>query len=376
MKRIPLLLLATASAALGACGTHSHPAPLVFGTEPASTGRVYNSRADFYRQYAAQAKPAPVYASQNSVAAGAPLKSEAVDRSDLAPITTYGPPTRMSATDRRSVVVAPGDTVFAIARRTGVSPQAVIAENGLRAPYALTVGETLQIPNPEAKIANDVTRPAPEPVRIVAQQREATHIVQRGDTLYSISRSSGVPVATLAQANRLRAPYTLALGQRVLVPGAPAAVAENRAPAPTEDVGAIARDVSYTTTVKDPSQMFDWPVRGSIIGKFGSGSGGRRNDGINIAAPIGTPVRAAADGEVVYRGSELEGYGNLLLIKHADGYVTAYAHNDVMLVNKGDIVHKGQVIAKVGESGAASEPQLHFEIRHNLKSVDPVALLQ
>ena len=122
--------------------------------------------------------------------------------------------------------------------------------------------------------------------------------------------------------------------------------------------------------------MFDWPVKGAIIGQYGSGDLGRRNDGVNIAAPVGTPVRSAADGEVVYRGSELDGYGNLLLIKHDDGFVTAYAHNDVMLVRKGQKVRQGQVIAKVGQTGSAPEPQLHFEIRQNLKSVDPLAFLQ
>ncbi|MHA7873321.1 MAG: murein hydrolase activator EnvC family protein, partial [Hyphococcus sp.] len=121
--------------------------------------------------------------------------------------------------------------------------------------------------------------------------------------------------------------------------------------------------------------MFAWPVRGAVIAEYGSGDVGRRNDGVNIAAPAGTPVRAAADGEVVYRGSELDGFGNLLLVKHTDGFVTAYAHNDAMLVKKGDKVRQGQVIAKVGESGAVTSPQLHFEIRQNLKSVDPIALL-
>ncbi|MEX0645808.1 MAG: M23 family metallopeptidase, partial [Parvularculaceae bacterium] len=113
-----------------------------------------------------------------------------------------------------------------------------------------------------------------------------------------------------------------------------------------------------------------------IIGQYGAGLMGRRNDGVNIAAPVGTPVRASADGEVVYRGSDLDGYGNLLLIKHGDGFVTAYAHNDAMLVKKGDLVRQGQVIAKVGQTGAATVPQLHFEIRQDLKSVDPLGFLQ
>ena len=94
-----------------------------------------------------------------------------------------------------------------------------------------------------------------------------------------------------------------------------------------------------------------------------------------VFAPAGTAVRAAADGEVVYRGAELDGFGNLLLVRHDGGYVTAYAHNDAMLVRKGDRVRQGQVIAKVGQTGAVTSPQLHFEIRRQLEAVDPMAFL-
>ena len=121
--------------------------------------------------------------------------------------------------------------------------------------------------------------------------------------------------------------------------------------------------------------MFEWPLRGAVVSGFGMGELGRRNDGINIAAPAGSAVRAAAPGEVVYRGSELDGFGNLLLIKHEGGYVSAYAHNDAMLVRKGDRVRQGQVIAKVGQTGDVTSPQLHFEIRRELKAVDPTSLL-
>jgi murein DD-endopeptidase MepM/ murein hydrolase activator NlpD len=201
-------------------------------------------------------------------------------------------------------------------------------------------------------------------------------VVRRGDTLYSVSRSTGASVQAIAQANRLRAPYALQIGDRLTIPAGVGAPASTHAAPKSADVEDLARTVSYTPpTPSDPARMFDWPVKGAIISSFGSGDLGRRNDGVNIAAPVGTPVRAAADGEVVYRGSELEGYGNLLLVKHTDGFVTAYAHNDVMLVKKGQKVNQGQVIAKVGKSGAVSEPQLHFEIRQNLKSVDPIGFL-
>ena len=120
---------------------------------------------------------------------------------------------------------------------------------------------------------------------------------------------------------------------------------------------------------------FVWPVRGRILSSFGSEPDGTRNDGINIAAPAGTPVLAAAAGIVAYAGNELRGYGNLILIKHAGGFITAYAHNSVLLVRRGEAVRRGEVIARIGATGAVAEPQLHFEIRRGTRSLDPSGYL-
>lgn len=120
---------------------------------------------------------------------------------------------------------------------------------------------------------------------------------------------------------------------------------------------------------------FVMPVSGRIIAGFGSTGGGQRNDGINIAAAEGTPIHAAADGVVTYAGNELKGYGNLILIKHGDSYVTAYAHADSIGVARGQRVAKGDVIGTVGETGDVRQPQLHFEIRRNMKPIDPRAIL-
>lgn len=117
------------------------------------------------------------------------------------------------------------------------------------------------------------------------------------------------------------------------------------------------------------------PVRGRVISGYGPKPGGLHNDGINIAAARGSAVRAAENGVVVYAGNELRGYGNLLLVRHADGWMTAYAHNDTLRVGRGDKVAKGQVIATVGSSGNVAEPQLHFEIRRGSQAVDPMPLL-
>jgi murein DD-endopeptidase MepM/ murein hydrolase activator NlpD len=123
------------------------------------------------------------------------------------------------------------------------------------------------------------------------------------------------------------------------------------------------------------SVAFAWPARGRVISNFGSTQNGERNDGINIAMPEGTPIKAAASGTVSYSGDELKDYGNLLLIKHDGGYVTAYAHADHLLVARGQAVTKGQVIGYVGQTGDVSSPQLHFEIRHNTTPLDPSTVL-
>jgi murein DD-endopeptidase MepM/ murein hydrolase activator NlpD len=120
---------------------------------------------------------------------------------------------------------------------------------------------------------------------------------------------------------------------------------------------------------------FVWPVQGKVIGAFGSSNEGLKNDGINIAAPSGAPVVAAADGTVAYAGNELRGFGNMILIRHDGGYVTAYAHNASLLVKKGDKVKRGQTIARVGQTGAVFGPQLHFEIRKGTQPVDPLSFL-
>jgi len=136
-----------------------------------------------------------------------------------------------------------------------------------------------------------------------------------------------------------------------------------------------ARVTSQPLPPIDGSLSFAWPVKGKVISGFGATTGGEKNDGINIATARGTPIRAAASGTVSYAGDELKDYGNLLLIKHADGYVTAYAHADHLIVAKGETVTKGQVIGYAGQTGDVSSPQLHFEIRHGTQPVNPNDLL-
>jgi murein DD-endopeptidase MepM/ murein hydrolase activator NlpD len=401
----------SAAAALSACGSHS-AAPVVYGTDPAvsSTGRVYNSPQDYARVNAprdrgesgfeilpssAQSLSDPLLGSTEETPL-APIPAN-LEQSEIPSAPTYltaqshdaAPEPAMAEESIPSagyVTVRSGDTVYAIGRRTGSSPKAIIALNRLRAPFELRVGQTLRVPQggdlPRADIADAEPQaiemsPRGEALAVGRANRLVgagrVHEVRSGDTLYSISRATGASVKTLAAANGLRPPYTLDIGDHVRIPaGAGETIREAR----RNDTKDLRQDVNYAPLTGGTGKLFDWPVKGAIIGDFGDGVLGKRNDGVNIAAPVGTPIRAAADGEVVYRGAELEGYGNLLLIKHPDGFVTAYAHNDVMLVQKGQQVRQGQVIAKVGQTGSATEPQLHFEIRQNLKAVNPVDLLK
>jgi murein DD-endopeptidase MepM/ murein hydrolase activator NlpD len=124
-----------------------------------------------------------------------------------------------------------------------------------------------------------------------------------------------------------------------------------------------------------PDSPFIWPVDGKVVSRFGPAKDNQRNDGINIAAPVGAPVKASAPGTVAYAGNELRGFGNMVLLRHADGWVTAYAHNSSLLVEKGDTVGQGQTIARVGSSGNVDTPQLHFELRKGTKAVDPLKVL-
>jgi murein DD-endopeptidase MepM/ murein hydrolase activator NlpD len=132
------------------------------------------------------------------------------------------------------------------------------------------------------------------------------------------------------------------------------------------------KDVAAIPSATSSDERFQWPLQGKIISRFGAKNGGQHNDGINIAAKEGAKVYAADSGTVAYAGNELRGFGNLLLIRHSDGWITAYAHNEKLLVKKGDKVARGQPIALVGATGNVDSPQLHFEIRRGSDPVDPL----
>lgn len=252
-----------------------------------------------------------------------------------------------------TVSVRKGDTLYSISRRYNVPLKDLIEANNLRPPYNLNVGQTLRLP--------------------MAQY----HIVKKGDTLYSIAREHNIDVVSLTRKNNLEAPYTLYIGQKLALSGSSSGSSYKQASTQTSVKSKAATSTkraaqtSNYTPPKNRTAKFMWPVKGTIISGFGVIGKGRKNDGINIKAARGTAVKAADKGTVAYAGNELKGFGNLILIKHPDGWITAYAHNDKLLVRKGQKVIKGEKIATVGSTGGVNSPQLHFEVRAGKKAVNP-----
>lgn len=347
------------SVALAGCARNGPPAPLTYaGAETASQ----------------TATPPPAQAPLSFP--GAQIKPQAA-----APPPALVPQAHLPHPSR--VTVAKGETLYTIARRYDVPLRSIIDANHLDPPFRVAAGTVLELP------------------------QERFHIVQQGDTLYGIARLYGVEVSTLASLNRLAPPYGLRSGETLFLPAsveppeksapvtiaAPAASQAPQGEAPRSDNTAavvpaapekpVPSGQKETTAAagdtKPPAPRvgkgFDWPVQGKIIEGYGTGANGTHNDGINIAARLGEPVRAADAGIVAYAGNELRGYGNLVLIKHSGGYMTAYAHNSKLLVKRGQVVKRGQEIAQAGSSGTVDTPQVHFEIRRGTRAIDPTTLL-
>ena len=146
--------------------------------------------------------------------------------------------------------------------------------------------------------------------------------------------------------------------------------------APTKPEQKVALAAPAAASAVADSVKLRWPTTGRVIAGFGGRPDGTHNDGINLAVPLGTEVHAAESGVVAYSGNELKGYGNLVLLRHDNGWVTAYAHNDELLVKRGDKVKRGQVISKAGKTGSVDQPQVHFELRQGSRPVDPTPYLE
>ena len=343
-------------------------------------------------QFQSQALPAPAAVAPSAY----PASSGGVSGGGRG-ISSYAPPSRSpiettatvpprsvaaarpSAQNGATIIVGTSDTLDGLAKRYNVSTAAILQANGYKGPRMLSPGQQLIIPKQTAvaAAAPALAPAASKPVAAVAGP-SSVHVVNRGDTLMSIARRNNVPVGELARANNLDQTAKLSLGMKLTVPGSrsaaavaapaaqPVAAVAPAQPATTVAVPATkmasagppqaARLASATTNVVEekpvvveqapvkPSEAtgalptFRWPVRGKVITTYGAKTNGKSNDGINLAVPEGTPVKAAEDGVVAYSGNELKGYGNLVLVRHSNGYVTAYAHASELMVKRGDTI--------------------------------------
>ncbi len=236
-------------------------------------------------------------------------------------------------------------------------------------------------------ILGELREPHPE-LELVAVR----HTVAPGETMYRIARNYGITVEELSEVNGIEDPRTLSVGQELVIPGfePPVPVATESSPVPGTKPpasGASARPPVVVTApasrpesrpapvrpVPETKGMLDWPLRGVLYARFGK-KGREPHDGIDLAVPVGTPVKTAQEGEVLYAG-EQRGYGLIVIIQHSERLITLYAHNRDLRVKSGQKVRRGQVIATVGESGKTSGPQLHFEVRVDGKPADPLDYL-
>ncbi|MHB1216826.1 MAG: peptidoglycan DD-metalloendopeptidase family protein [Alphaproteobacteria bacterium] len=329
-----------------------------------------------------------------------------IDENKLQPPYALQPGQHLRIPPQREHTVQAGETVYAIARRYQVPMAELVRINNIPQPYAIRVGQKLRLPDPVGEIET-AAAPAATPQPSVAQSAiqvvelpppaaapkpgapyTAPATAQPAPTASQLaappplskSAPSGAPTPLTPPGTATSAP--LVVGQTPppgvipsSLPQAPAApppiTPAPTAPAPTESAALIVPPAPTAPM----AQGFIWPVKGELISRFGDKGAGLRNEGVNIAAPKGTPVVAADSGVVAYSGNELKGFGNLILIRHPNGWVTAYAHNETLLVARGEHVERGQEIARVGSTGNVTSPQLHFEVRKGGERIDPLSVM-
>ena len=273
------------------------------------------------------------------------------------PVQAYAEP--QAKVQGHRVKVAKGDTLSSLSRRYGVPVEQIISANDLP-DGRLAQGQELALPGVTAAKAAAVAKAKPS-VRTVKTETIAA------PKPTSLAEEEAAEVAGNDAGGKQAAKSNEALGGK---PGTKA----NDIAASSETTGPSKR-VASVDQLPTPDPMsgnsFRWPVKGRVIAGFGTKPDGGHNDGIDVAVPQGTSVKAAENGVVAYSGNELKGYGNLVLIRHANNWVSAYANNEELLVKRGEKVRRGQIIAKAGATGAVSQPQVHFELRKGSRPVDP-----
>ncbi len=262
--------------------------------------------------------------------------------SDYKILRNYSKPSGIS----NSYNVKKGDTIYSISKRFNVSVREIIDFNNIKIPYRIFPNQKINIP------------------------QQNFYIVKKGDTLYSISRRYNSDLFNLSKVNKIKNVDEIFKGQKLIIPNK--TFSSHRISMRKKKVSEKKKNLKNISKTKI---SFQWPLKGRIISRFGSNNPGFYNDGINISSNSGVEVLASCEGQIVYTGNEIPGYGNLILIKHSKNWITAYAHLQEIFFKKGSRVKQGQLIGSVGNSGNVKVPQLHFEIRRGKTAVDPLKYL-
>lgn len=312
--------------------------------------------------------------------------------------TNYTPKQQSYAVKKTSArgdehVVAEGDTLYNISKRYDVSIREIRDANDLGG-HDIKLGQRLTIPGLKKQSSSKSAKLSGQNSSNGLKAGDSYRVAS-GDTVYSIARRAGISPSELAEANGIDDHSQVRLGQELVIPGKGSKRKAVQVASIDKKAGlrSVANEPIKSMPVKKSSNSkiksvdsgaskalagdhrFMWPVGGRIVSQFGRQKSGTINDGVNLAVPTGTSVKASEGGVVAYAGSELKGYGNLVLVRHKNNWVSAYAHNSALLVKRGDKVKRGQVIAKSGKSGSVTQPQLHFELRRGSKPVNPMKYL-
>ncbi|MGD1036809.1 MAG: LysM peptidoglycan-binding domain-containing M23 family metallopeptidase [Roseiarcus sp.] len=322
--------------------------------------------------YAGAAHPSPVAVAALSPAA--PATTGQIKSPANQPVTGFG--AGWSVVGGSPIVVADGESLDSLSRRYGVPASAMLKTNGLSSAAQVHGGMRLVVPvynangaavaaAPVEKAKRVASADAPDPAPVKRAKAKKTHAAAVAEASPPPAKSAAKTAAPVVVAQTDGDAKATAAKKKPTADAAPISDVHASDPAPAPPLTGAQADAAGV------APEFRWPARGRIIESFKAGG----NDGINIAVPEGTSVRAAESGVVAYAGSELKGYGNLVLIRHPNGFVTAYANNGELDVKRGDTVKRGQIIAKSGQSGNVNSPQLHFELRKGSTPVDPTSYL-
>jgi murein DD-endopeptidase MepM/ murein hydrolase activator NlpD len=337
----------------------------------------------------------------------ASLRGQSEATGTIAPRSTRATGGTWSWDGGTAITVARGDTVDSIAHRHHVPASVIIQANNLGSPNALQPGRHLVIPRyspaltaaaPEAPLAGTARLVPPSPIPASGSEGIATGAAApvgapettaartsrpTAKSPVAVAKTNGIKTNGI-KASDIRTQAGLSGGRNIVQP-LKSAIAQPARPAPEQHQGtpaarklaAPAEKLASVESVKgtDAPPSFHWPVRGQVVDRFGPKTDGQRNNGIDIAVPENTPIKAADDGVVIYSGNELKSFGNLVLVRHSNDYITAYAHAKELRVKRGDAIKGGEIIGMSGQTGNVDTPKFHFEIRKGSTPVDPMQLL-